>query len=291
MGGEWDATNLVDGRVAVVTEVALDHPELGSTPLEVAREKVGIVKDGAVCVTAERATDILAVIRERCAARGAELRLAGVDFEIAERRLAVGGQVLDMRIGGRTYDDVFLPLYGERLAIDAALALGAVAAFLGDHELDDAVVREAFSAVRTPGRVEILRRRPLVVADGAHNPDAARALVDALDESFVWDRLVLVLGMLGDKDVGGVAELLVPRADEVVITRPRASRAAPLERLAKEAERLGRDPQTAATVEGALARALELASEHDCVLVTGSFYSVAEARAAVLGVPQDPKLS
>jgi dihydrofolate synthase/folylpolyglutamate synthase len=291
MGGEWDASNLVDGRVAVITEVALDHPELGSTTVEIAREKAGIIKEGATCVTGESDPQVLAVIRERCAARGAELRLAGDHFAITDRRLAVGGQLVDLRVRDRAYPDVLLPLYGERLAGDALLGLAAVSAFLGDREIDEAVVHEAFAAVRAPGRVEVLRRRPLVVVDGAHNPDAAEALTRALGESFRWDRLVMVLGMLGDKDLGGVADILVPAADEVVVTRPRAVRAAPVDRLAKEAERAGGVVHTAAAVEGAVARALELASDGDAVVVTGSFYTVAEAREALLGVAHDPGLS
>jgi dihydrofolate synthase/folylpolyglutamate synthase len=278
MGGTWDATNLVHGEVALVTEVALDHPELGSTPVEVAREKAGIVKEGAICVTGERSPDVLAVIEARCREVRAALRRQGPDFALEGRRLAVGGQVLDLRVGEHRYRDVFLPLYGERLAEDALLGLAAVTAFLGDRPLGDDLVREALAGVRSPGRVEVLRRRPLLVVDGAHNPDAAGALAAAVEESFARERLVLVLGMLADKDVAGVAEILVPRADVVVATSPRSPRAAPVERVAKEAERLGRPAETAATVEGAVGRALELAGERDLVLVTGSFTTVAEAR-------------
>lgn len=283
MGGTWDATNLVRGEVAVITEVTLDHPELGSMPVEVAREKVGVIKEGAVCVSGEHSPEVMAIVEDRCRARGAALRVAGRDFAIAGRQLAVGGQFVDLRVGDRSYEELFVPLYGERLATDALLGLAAVSAFLGDREIDEDVVRTALAAVRSPGRLEVVRRRPLVIVDGAHNPSAARVLADALAESFRWERLILVIGILADKDIAGVAEALVPRADAVIATRSASPRAAPVERVAKEASRLGPEPLTAATVEGAVATALELAGERDCVLVTGSLYTVGEARAALLG--------
>lgn len=284
MGGEWDATNLVDGRIAVVTEIAVDHPELGATPVEVAREKSGIIKEGAVVVTAEHAPDALAVISERCEAVGATLRTEGNEFALANRVLAVGGQAVDFRIGERRYDEVLLPMFGERMATDALLGLAAVSAFVGDRDLDDEIVRAGFSAVRSPGRVEVLRRRPLLVVDGAHNPDAASALRAALIESFQWERLIMVVGMLGDKDIAGVAEILAPMADLVIATNPPSPRAAPAERVAKEASRLGVETSTIATARGAVAHAMERADEKDCIVVTGSFYTVAEARASVLGL-------
>ena len=284
MGGEWDATNLVDGRVAVVTEVALDHRELGSTPVEVAREKAGIIKHGAVCVTGERSADVLAVIEERCRKTDAALRAIDRDFALEARRLAVGGQVLDLRVAGRRYDEVFAPVFGERLATDVLLGIAAVFAFLGDREIDDDVVRPAIGAVRPSARVEVLRRRPLVIVDGAHNPDAASALRAAVEESFTWGRLVLVLGMLADKDVAGVVSTIVPMADVVIATRPDSPRAVDTAHVAAEAERAGATPEVAATVTGAVAKAMELATEGDLICVTGSFYTVAEARASVLGL-------
>jgi dihydrofolate synthase / folylpolyglutamate synthase len=284
MGGEWDATNLVDGRIAVVTEVAVDHPELGATPVEVAREKVGIIKEGAICLTAEHSADVLRVIEQRCATMGASLRLDGREFAVEGRSLALGGQSLDLRTGDRRYAEVLVPMFGERMATDALLGLAAVSAFNGDRGLDDDIVRQGFSTVRSPGRVEVLRRRPLVVVDGAHNPDAASSLRSALVESFQWERLVIVLGMLADKDIAGVAEILATEADLVIATRPTSPRAAPPEQVASECAKLGIETLTAATVRGAFAQAMEQAGEHDCILVTGSFYTVAEARAAVLGL-------
>jgi dihydrofolate synthase/folylpolyglutamate synthase len=284
MGGEWDATNLVDGRVAVVTEVDVDHRELGATPVEVAREKAGIIKDGAVVLTAEGAPDVLAVLEERSRSVGATLRVDGREFALEDRTLAVGGQSLDLRVGDGRYEEVLLPLFGERMATDALLGVAAVSAFMGDRDIDEEVVRPAFANVRSPGRMEVLRRRPLVVADGAHNPDAARSLRAAIEESFKWERLVLVLGMLADKDIASVVGTLVPMADVVVATRPDSPRGAAAEQVAKEVSALGIDALSAVTVRGALAQAMEQAGEDDLIVVTGSFYTVAEAREVVLSL-------
>lgn len=282
MGGGWDATNLVDGRVAVVTEVAVDHPELGSTPVEVAREKSGIVKHGAVCVTGERSADVLEVVRRRCASVGASLRRVDVDFSLRSRQLAVGGQVLDMQIGRETYREVFVPLFGSCLANDALLGLAAVHAFLGDRGIDEHIVEQAFAVVSSPGRLEVVHHDPLVVVDGAHNPDAAAALADGLTDSFVWDRLWLVVSILGDKDVPGILRALVPLSDEVIATQNSSPRAAPAERISKEVAALGKTAILAPTVEDAAAVALERAERGDAVLVTGSLYTVAQARAGLV---------
>jgi dihydrofolate synthase/folylpolyglutamate synthase len=284
MGGEWDATNLIDARVAVVTEVAIDHPELGATPVEVAREKAGIIKEGALCITAERAPEVIAVIAERCKSVGASLRTDGDHFALEDRVLALGGQSLDLRVGESRYAEVLVPMFGERMATDALLGLVAVSAFHGDRGLDDDVVRQGFAGVRVPGRIEVLRRHPLMIVDGAHNPDAASALCEAVAESFHWQRLVVVLGMLADKDVAGVAAIVAPMADLVIATSPPSPRAASAEQVARQSAKLGIETLTAATVRGAVAQAMEQAAEQDCILVTGSFYTVAEARAAVLGL-------
>jgi dihydrofolate synthase/folylpolyglutamate synthase len=286
MGGEWDATNLVDGRVAVITEVTVDHPELGKTPVEVAREKAGIIKEGAIVVTAERDADVLEVIQERCHSLGAGLRVDGRDFSFEGRDLAVGGQSISLRLGDHMYEEVFVPVYGERMATDVMLGLAAVTAFLGDRPLEDELVRSALAEVRSPGRIEVLRRRPLVIVDGAHNPAAAFELVSAVQESFAAERLILVIGMLGDKDIPGVVGEIVGMADDVIVTTPRSPRAAPAERVADEVRRVGAEPQIIASVEGAVAHAQERATEKDLVLVTGSFTTVAETRAFVLGLSQ-----
>jgi dihydrofolate synthase/folylpolyglutamate synthase len=278
MGGEWDATNVIEAPVAVITEVAVDHPELGSTPAEVAREKVGIIKDGAVVLTAEREPEVLSVIEARCRARGAELRRAGDAFAVEGRELALGGQVLTIRAGEQVYEELLVPLFGARLAEDALLGVVAALAFLGDREIDREILAGALAQVRSPGRMEVVLRTPLVVLDGAHNPDAAASVAEAMRESFRRERLWLVASILGDKDVAGVLAALVPLADEVVVTRNDSPRAAPVEQLSKEVEALGRRAHVEPVVEDAVRFAIDRAGANDCVLVTGSLYTVGQAR-------------
>lgn len=279
MGGEWDATNLIDGRVSVVTSVALDHRELGDTTVEVATEKSGIIKHGAICLTADPDPDIIEVLRRRCAKEGAVLRRAGAEFALERRAVAFGGQSIDVRTGDTIYRDVFVPLYGEALATDAALGLAAVSAFLGDRPLDEEIVGGAFATVSHPGRVEVLGRKPLVVVDGAHNEAAAKALVAAVTESFSWEQMRLVIGMLEDHFTHGFLRALLPLAQEVVVTQPDSPRAMPAGRLADEIAALGSTCRVVEDVREACRYAAGAVNATDAVLVTGSLYVVADARA------------
>ncbi len=284
MGGLWDATNLVRGEVAVLTAVGLDHPELGSAVADVAAEKAGIIKDGAMVVSAVQEASAAEVIAEAARRRDARLLVAGRDFGLLDRRVAVGGQALDLRGVTGDVSEVFLPLHGAHQAANAACALAAVEGFLGfAGGLDPAVIREGFAAVRAPGRLEVVRRegKPTVVLDGAHNPGGAQALAAALRGEFVFPRRVLVLGVLGDKDVEAICEQLVPAVDEVVVTEPPSSRAADPERVAKAARGAGGTVQVAEDVAAAVALASELAGDAGAVVVTGSLYTVGAARDAL----------
>jgi dihydrofolate synthase/folylpolyglutamate synthase len=299
MGGTWDATNLVHGEVAVVTRVALDHPELGDTPAAVAAEKAGIIKRGATVVSQEQDDDVLAVLAERAATQEARLLVAGRDFGVERRRQAVGGQLLDLRTPSGVVPDVLVPLHGRHQADNAAGALVAVEAFLGAHEgswgpgtdapaaerrlLDPDTVRAGFAAVTSPGRLEVVSRQPLVLLDGAHNPAGARALATALLEEFVVDRRILVVACLADKDLRGILEGLAPATGQLIVTTNRSPRAAPAERLRKEAEALGLRAEVAPDVASAARRAIDEAGETEAVVVTGSLYTVGEARELLLG--------
>ncbi len=175
LGGTWDSTNVADGKVAVITPIAVDHAKyLGSTPAEIARDKAGIIKPGATVVTAVQDEDVALVLGERCAEVGATLAREGLEFGVTTRVPAVGGQLLTLQGLRASYDEVFLPLYGAHQAQNAALALAAVEAFVGGGDaLDAEVVREAFAEVTSPGRLEVIRRSPTIVLDAAHNPHGA----------------------------------------------------------------------------------------------------------------------
>lgn len=280
MGGTWDATNLVAGDVAVITPVALDHPELGSTLTEVAGEKAGIIKEGKIAVTREQDAEALAVIEARCATMGADLKLEFRDWEVEDRLPAVGGQALRVRGLLGTYDNLFLPLFGEHAARNAGAAVVAYEALVAEP-LNDEAAREALASIAWPGRMEVVTRQPTVMLDGAHNPAAAEALAVALRESFLWERLHLVISVSGNKDVAGIVRELAPLADQVYATRNASERSGDAARIAAAFAAEGVPVETFDDVETAIAAARAAAEEADLILVTGSLYTVADARRAL----------
>ncbi len=294
MGGSWDATNVADAAVAVVTPVGVDHAKyLGATPAAIAVEKAGIIKPGSVAVLAEQEPAVLEVLRARIAETGATAVIEGVDFGVADRVPAVGGQLVTLQgLHGR-YEELFLPLYGAHQAQNAALALAAVEAF-GDRGLGDELVRAALAEVTSPARLEIVRRSPTVVLDAAHNPHGARALGAALEDSFTFDPLIGVVGVMGDKDHEGLLAELEPHLAHVVCTRNSTERSLAAEALAEVAvEIFGEDRVTVAPrLRDAIDQAAALAEAGSAtsssigaggVLVTGSVVTAGEARVLLRG--------
>ena len=280
MGGRWDATNVADGQVAVVTNVSLDHAEvLGPSVVEIAREKAGIVKPASTLVLGE--TDE-AIAAEFLARPAGAVWQRGRDFAASRNRAAHGGRVVDLRTPGATYDDVFLPFYGAHQGDNAAVALAAAEAFF-DAPLDETVVRDAFAGLRLPGRMEVVGRHPLVVLDGAHNPAGARAAAATFAEAFGTDRpLVMVVGMLRGRDPAEMLEALgAGKARLVVAAPPPSPRSLPPAAVAGAARTLGVEARAAASVPEAVAGALDSAGDEDVVVVTGSLYLVGAARAAL----------
>jgi dihydrofolate synthase/folylpolyglutamate synthase len=277
--GRWDATNVVDGLVAVLTNVGHDHTDgVGDWRSRVAEEKAGIVKEGSTFVLGE--TDpALEPIFQSTPARTIWRR--GDDFGCTANRLAVGGRLLDLRTPGGSYDDVFLALHGEHQGDNAAVALAAAEAFF-DRPLEDELVREAFAAVRNPGRFEVVRRDPLLILDGAHNPDGARAAAATLAEGFaVAGDTRLVVGVLQGRQPDELLAILgAADAAEVVCCAPDSPRALPAADLAAEVRALGGTARVVDGVGPALEAALDASAAEDVVLVTGSLYTVGAARAA-----------
>ncbi|HYN30357.1 MAG TPA: folylpolyglutamate synthase/dihydrofolate synthase family protein [Dermatophilaceae bacterium] len=286
MGGRWDATNVVDAAVSVVTPVALDHMHfLGGTEVDIAGEKAGIIKPDSIAVSALQDPDVAQVLVDRAEEVGARLLLEGVDFGVTERDVAVGGQQFSVRGLAGDYPDLYLPLHGAFQARNAAVAVAAVEAFVGGGEqrLDLDVLRAGLAAVRSPGRLEVVRRSPTVLVDAAHNPAGVRALREGLGDSFTFTRLVGVVAVLRDKEAAEMLEVLEPVLDEVVVTRstsPRAMRPAELGRLAVE---IFGDHRVTVVDElpDALDRAAGLADEGGVgggVIATGSVTTAAEVR-------------
>jgi dihydrofolate synthase/folylpolyglutamate synthase len=294
MGGSWDATNVIDADVAVVTPIAVDHAGyLGTTPAAIALEKAGIIKPGATAVLAQQTVEVAEVLLRRAAEVGATVVREGIEFGVVERVPAVGGQSVTLRGLRGQYDELFLPLYGSHQAQNAAAALAAVEALIGgDGPLADDVVREAFAQTTSPGRLEIVRRSPTIVLDAAHNPAGAEATAAAIEDSFRFAPLVGVIGVMGDKDAEGLLAAFEPHLSHVVVTQNSTERAMPADELAVTAvEVYGEDR---VTLVPRLADAIDLAAglaEADAgdalstgaVLVTGSVVTVGEARVLLGG--------
>ncbi|MBO3738234.1 bifunctional folylpolyglutamate synthase/dihydrofolate synthase [Actinoplanes flavus] len=291
LGGEEDATNVIDAGVCVLTPIGLDHTEwLGDTIEDIAWHKVGIIHQGATVITALQNEEAMRPILERCADMQATLAREGSEFGVVERTQAVGGQVLTLQGLGGVYDEIFLPLFGAHQAQNAAIALAAVEAFLGagaGKQLDVDLVREGFAQVDSPGRLERVRSAPTILLDGAHNPHGMAATVTALEEEFSFRHLVAVVSVLGDKDVTGLLDLLEPVAAKIVVTQNSSPRAMPAEELGRLAVAVfGEDRVTVtATMPDAIEEAVVLAEEDAsgdtsgiAVLITGSVVTVADAR-------------
>jgi dihydrofolate synthase / folylpolyglutamate synthase len=291
MGGTWDSTNVADGRVSVVTPVALDHMAyLGDTLDRIAAEKAGIIKPESVAVLAAQQPAAAEVLLRRVAEVGATVAREGSEFGVAGRSVAVGGQVIAVQGLGGVYDELFLPLHGAHQAQNAAVALAAVEAFLGASAdtgvIDVDVVRQALLGVTSPGRLEVLRSAPTVLVDAAHNPHGMAATVAALAESFSFRRLVGVVAVLGDKDVAGMLTALEPVLDEIVVAENSSPRRMPVDDLAAlavevyGADRVAVEPRLDDAIETAVRLAEEGAEQlgGSGVLVTGSVVTAGEAR-------------
>ncbi len=289
LGGRWDASNVVDGSVAIVTNVGLDHTGLlGMERETIAAEKAGIIKPGAHVVTAERTPSVLQVIADEAVRADAELATFDKDFSVSDNRIAVGGRYLSISTSTRNYEGLFLPLHGSHQGVNAAVALEATGRFVNKPR-DPEGVLEGFSAAHVPGRLETVRLQgddavPVII-DVAHNPDGMSAVVTSLVEAFAFDRAVFVVGILEDKDYHGMLTELTRVPCSIIVTTPGNVRSVDIDELATAATDLGLDcvaePNVVTAVEGALADA----SAGELVCVTGSHYVVGEARAHLVGGP------
>ncbi|MEU2177875.1 MULTISPECIES: bifunctional tetrahydrofolate synthase/dihydrofolate synthase [Nocardia] len=302
LGGTWDATNVVDGQVAVITPIGLDHTEyLGPDLTSIAGEKAGIIKRAPaglvprdnVAVIAQQEPEAMEVLLRRAVEMDAAVAREGSEFRVLARQIAVGGQQLELQGLGGVYDEIFLPLHGEHQARNAVLALAAVEAFFGagaQRKLDMDAVRAGFASVTSPGRLERMRSAPTIFIDAAHNPAGAQALAATLTDEFDFRKLVGVVAVLGDKDAAGILTALEPVLDEIVVTSNGSPRALDVETLADLAvQRFGDERVvSAATLPDALETAIAIAEEVGeagemvsgaGVIVTGSVVTAGAARA------------
>ncbi|GFN22609.1 bifunctional folylpolyglutamate synthase/dihydrofolate synthase [Thermanaeromonas sp. C210] len=282
LGGSFDSTNVIPSSlVSVITNVGLDHMDyLGHTLVEIAGEKAGIIKDRAVVVTGADKPEALEVIETRCRRKGAILYRLGKEFTYNPTEVSCRGGRMDWKGLGRTYPGLRVALLGRHQLSNAALAVAVMEAARRHHNLDvlEEHIREGLDRAFWPGRLEIVNRRPLVVLDGAHNYDGALALKRSLEELFPHRRLILVLGMLADKEREKVVAALVPLAQAVIITRPNNPRAGDWKVLGLHARRFTPHVHIIRHISQAMETALGLAGPEDLICATGSLYMVAEAR-------------
>lgn len=283
LGGAIDSTNVAPSMLSVITNVAMDHMDyLGHTIREIAAVKAGIIKPGIPVVTAASG-DGLQVIESVCAERGCRLTRVGRDVTWEAVSHSLGGQRFSVAGLKGPYNDLTIKLLGRHQQVNAATAIAAAENLIDTGAVISAeAVRNGLASSTWPGRLEILRQKPLTIIDGAHNFEGARSLRCALDEYFQGKSMVLVIGMLGDKEREKVVGELAPLARAVVVTRPNSPRAGNWRELAGEARRCAPEVYCHESVEDALNQAEALAGPDDLVCITGSLYMVAEAREKLL---------
>lgn len=278
MGGRLDATNVIRPKVCVITNISLDHQAfLGRRLSDIAGEKAGIIKRGVDLVTGATQPAILRFFEKVCEERGASLLRLGKDIRIRVKDSKLYYYGLDQCLRG-----LEVALFGRHQYRNAALALGVIEVLKRKgYRISERDMREGLKSPRWPGRLHTVSRNPLVVLDGAHNPAAMKSLMRSVTRDLNYDRLILVLGVMADKDIAGIIRTIVPAADFVICTRPEYYRAAPPETLMKAALPIWKEGEVSPTLSVALKRAIDKAGPNDLILVTGSLFTVGEAMACL----------
>jgi dihydrofolate synthase / folylpolyglutamate synthase len=276
MGGRLDATNVIRPAVSVITNISFDHQAfLGNRLIEIAREKAGIIKRGIDLVTAATQRPVLELFRKACEDKGAPFWRVGQNI-----RYRAAGNTIHYDGFKRKLKDLELGLAGSYQHRNAALALSVIELLeRGGLRVSEEHIREGLKSVYWPGRLQVVSRDPLLILDGAHNPGAIRCLFQAIRGGFRYKRLILVLGVMADKDVRNIIWGIVPMADHVLFTRPEYYRAAAPETLMQEASPLGKPGEIQPSLAKALEKARHMADREDLILVTGSLFTVGETMA------------
>ena len=286
MGGQWDATNVVQSDVSVIMPIGFDHMEyLGNTLHEIAATKAGIIKENGFIVLAQQEPEAAKELIRKAAEVGADVVREGIEFSVKSRAIAVGGQLLTIQGVNETYEEIFLPLHGRHQASNAAAALVAVEAFFGDQPLDIDAVRSGFASVLSPGRCEIVHRDPTIILDAAHNPHGAKALAETLRSEFNFDEIIAVVAVLGDKDAAGIFKELESIVDHVIVTQSTSERAMPSSEVEKIAssifgvDRVFEVQNLFQAIDKAMSDSIRPLSEATVgIIITGSVVTVGQAR-------------
>ena len=283
LGGRLDATNVVMPRIAMITSISLDHAEvLGDSLAKIAGEKAGIIKPGALVISAPQPKDVACVIEEVCRHNGVSLITVGRDVTWRKVKSDLSGQFFEVKGNAGSYK-LIIPLLGEHQLENAAVAVAALEAL----DIGAKDIARGLAQVQWPGRLEILRHEPLFLADGAHNADSANRLRETIEKYLHFDRLILILGASSDKDIAGIVGELAPMSSLAIVTRSRHPRALEPASLLEELEKQGVKGELAESVSSAAERAMEMAGPRDLICATGSLFVAAEAREYIKGIPHD----
>lgn len=281
LGGRLDSTNVIENTlVSVITPIALDHTEyLGDTLDKIAYEKGGIIKKNSCVVAHPQEEEAMKVIKNISAEKESTLTFAPVET-IKIKKYDEFGITFDVNIEGVEYNDYEIELLGRHQVNNATVALTTIMALKKYHKIDvsERSIRNGLKKAKWPGRLEVLKRNPTLLIDGAHNIHGARALKRSIEEMFNYDRLIAVIGVLGDKDVDGILEEIIPLCDTVIITKPNNPRAISLDKLKEKIEALGKEVLMYADISDAVDKSLEVSEKGDLVLYCGSLYMIGDVR-------------
>jgi len=298
MGGQWDATNVLSSLVSVMTPIGFDHMEyLGNTLTEIAQTKAGIFKPESNVVLAAQTSEVAKVLMANVLKVSAIPFREGVEFSVKKRSLAVGGQLISLAGIYGDVEDIYLPLYGDHQSNNAGLALASVEAFAG-VKLDEELVRQAFSKIKSPGRCEIIYQDPTVIIDAAHNPHGTAAIAKTISTEFDFQLVVAVVAVLADKDVDGILQQLSTAVDYIITTQSNSPRALDSAELAKIASKYFKLEQieVISDLGGAITYAIEkvnlsnqVSDGPGAILITGSVVTAGMARGFISRLKGVPK--
>lgn len=286
LGGAIDSTNVVNPLVAVITNVGMDHMDyLGDTLEEIANVKGGIIKPNCQVVTGSDKEEVVQILEDICRQKAARLWQLGKDFQVELIANTLDGVIFNFDGYGTSYQKLQVPLLGEHQAVNGAIAVATVKSLAAyGFQIPAEAIYQGLQQVRWPARLEIIKRDPLVLIDGAHNVDGARTLRKSLERLFTYDKLILVIGMLADKEREKVLEMLAPLAQVLVVTRPNSPRAENWEEMVSFGSRYVKEVIVQPDIHEAIEQALAMAGAKDLVCITGSLYMVAEARCYLLSL-------
>ncbi|MDD5748128.1 MAG: bifunctional folylpolyglutamate synthase/dihydrofolate synthase [Actinomycetota bacterium] len=286
MGGRWDSTNIANSCISVITNIHLDHMnELGRTKKSIAFEKIGIIKDGSVVVTAESSRDLLFLISERCEQTGSIMKVFGRDFRldyVVPYRVpgeSPAQYITILGLGGLEFKDIKIPMIGKHQAVNAAVAVAAAQSYTDPRgKTDESSFVSSLERVQIPGRLEIVSEKPMVVIDGAHNQLGAERLVSTISTEFEYEKVVFIVSILRDKDARRILQALASLGGMLILTENRSSRRFTARKLADYCSMDGIPHKVEPDFPKAIRLAYNITGKNDLICITGSLFTVSEAR-------------